>query len=115
LTTEDIACVGNGRSITSLSVGTRDQLATIFRLSLAEQLQSAVILDDQLTQSDTDRMSWLRDLISGLSSKIQIIVFTCRPSDYLLPRELKSDKKIEADPSLTRLINLEQVVERSGD
>jgi len=113
LSTEDIACVGDGRSITSLSVGTRDQLATIFRLSLAEHLQSAVILDDQLTQSDTNRMSWLRDLIGGLSSKIQIIVFTCRPSDYLLSRELKSEKKFEADTLLTRLINLEQVVEQS--
>jgi AAA domain len=113
LETHAIAAAGDARSISSLSVGTRDQLATIFRLSLAEQLKSVVLLDDQLTQSDVDRMLWLRDLIRQVAAEIQIVVFTCRPSDYLLPAELKSGKKSEPVTSLVRSINLEQVIERS--
>ncbi len=37
------------------SVGTRDQLSTLYRLSLAEYLRTAVVLDDQLVQSDDTR------------------------------------------------------------
>ena len=79
LETHSIAAAGDGRPVSALSVGTRDQLSTIFRLSLAEQLHSVVLLDDQLTQSDSLRMEWLRDLIRSLASNIQILVFTCRP------------------------------------
>ena len=114
LETNAISAVGDERSVFSLSVGTRDQLSTIFRLSLAEQLQSTVLLDDQLTQSDAQRMAWLRDLIRQLATTIQIIVFTCRPSDYLLPAELKPSRNSEVGRSLIRSINLAQVIERSG-
>ena len=111
LETHTIAAAGDGRSVFSLSVGTRDQLSTIFRLSLAEQLRSAVLLDDQLTQSDAARMEWLRTCIRELAATIQIVVFTCRPEDYLLPGELKSAKK--SDP-LVRSVNLAQAIERSA-
>jgi len=50
-------------SVIAITRRRNPQLSTIFRLSLAEQLQSAVMLDDQLTQSDAQRMAWLRDLI----------------------------------------------------
>ena len=108
LQTQTITAAGDGRPVAALSVGTRDQLSTIFRLSLAEQLGSAVLLDDQLTQSDALRMAWLRDLIRSLASSIQIVVFTCRPADYLLPAEMKAGKKGDA----VRAINLAQVIER---
>jgi hypothetical protein len=114
LETHTISAAGDARSVSALSVGTRDQLSTIFRLSLAEQLQSAVLLDDQLTQSDTQRMDWLRDLIRKLAANIQILVFTCRPDDYLLPAELKLSKKAEPAKSFVRSINLAEVIERSG-
>jgi hypothetical protein len=108
LETQAISAAGDARPVSALSVGTRDQLSTIFRLSLAEQLHSTVLLDDQLTQSDAQRMAWLRDLIRALASSIQILVFTCRPADYLLPGEIKAGKKGEA----VRSINLAQAIER---
>ncbi|HMC58965.1 MAG TPA: hypothetical protein VKJ01_07230, partial [Candidatus Solibacter sp.] len=114
LETHAISAAGDSRPVSSLSVGTRDQLSTIFRLSLAEQLRSAVMLDDQLTQSDAERMVWLRDLIRQLAANIQILVFTCRPADYLLASELKAGKRPEAGKALIRAINLMQVIERSG-
>jgi len=82
LETGGIAVGGENRAIDLLSLGTRDQLSTIFRLTLAEQLNTAVILDDQLAQSDSGRMGWLRDLLKEIAAKIQVIVFTCRPEDY---------------------------------
>jgi uncharacterized protein YhaN len=108
LETHSISAAGDGRPVSALSVGTRDQLSTIFRLSLAEQLHSVVLLDDQLTQSDAQRMAWLRDLIRHLANSIQILVFTCRPADYLLLSEMKAGKK----PEGVRSINLTQVIER---
>jgi hypothetical protein len=114
LETHGISAHGDARLVSALSVGTRDQLSTIFRLSLAEQLQTAIMLDDQLTQSDTQRMAWLRDLIRQLAASIQILVFTCRPGDYLLPAELKPGKKTEPAASFVRSIDLGQVMERSG-
>ena len=46
-----------------LSVGARDQVATLFRFALAEQLGSFLILDDQLAQSDAGRLKWFRPLL----------------------------------------------------
>ena len=108
LETTAISAAGDARPVSALSVGTRDQLSTIFRLTLAEQLRSAVMLDDQLTQSDGDRMQWLRDLIRQLAANIQILVFTCRPADYLLPGEMKTSRK-----SPVRSIPLAQIIERA--
>ena len=74
---------GAVRSAFSLSLGTRDQLSTLFRLSLAEYLSTAVVLDDQLVQSDGPRMQWFQELLYEKANLFQIIVLTCRPSDYL--------------------------------
>ena len=81
--TAGIEAAGNQRPVDTLSVGTREQLATIFRLSLAEQLKSVLLLDDQLAQTDDVRMKWFRQKLQESSKKIQIVVFTCRPEDYL--------------------------------
>jgi uncharacterized protein YhaN len=114
LETDKITVVGEGRSVGSLSVGTRDQLSIIFRLTLAEQLRSVVVLDDQLTQSDSQRMTWLRDLIRQTAANIQILVFTCRPADYLSPAELKPPKRPDYLTIGVRSIDLAQKIERSG-
>ncbi len=113
LETHSVSTAGDDRSVFSLSIGTRDQLSTIFRLSLAEQLKSTVLLDDQLTQSDAQRMVWLRDLFKQLATSIQIIVFTCRPGDYLVPDELKMSTG-SAGNSGIRAIDLVQVINRSS-
>jgi hypothetical protein len=83
LGTEGVVLAGEVRSASRLSLGTRDQLSTIFRLSLAEYLGTAVVLDDQLVQSDGPRMQWFQELLYEKARLFQIIVLTCRPSDYL--------------------------------
>jgi len=111
LETHGISAAGRDRPVSSLSVGTRDQLSTIFRLSLAEQLRSAVLLDDQLTQSDPERMVWLRDLIRQVAAKIQVVVFTCRPRDYLLPNEINAPNECLDGNLSVRVIDLLQVID----
>jgi len=83
LATEGIMVAGSLRPAAQISVGTREQLSTLYRLSLAEYLQTAIVLDDQLVQSDDSRMDWFRVLLAEKAHAFQIIVFTCRPSDYL--------------------------------
>ena len=114
LETDTISVAGEGRFVAALSVGTRDQLSMIFRLTLAEQLRSTVVLDDQLTQSDAQRMVWLRNLIRQTAAKIQILVFTCRPADYLTPVEFKATRKPEHFSTAVRSVDLAQVIERAG-
>ena len=71
------------RSARRISVGTRAQLSTLYRLCLGEYLRTAVVLDDQLVQSDGVRMNWFRALLTEKARAFQIVVFTCRPADYL--------------------------------
>jgi AAA domain len=113
LETNTISVAGEGRPVAALSVGTRDQLSIIFRLTLAEQLQSVVVLDDQLTQCDGERMVWVRSFIREMAKNIQIIVFTCRPTDYLVPSEFKTAKKTEHFTASFRSVDLTHVIERS--
>lgn len=83
LGTDGVVVGGVLRTPDRLSVGTREQLSTLYRLSLAEYLGTALVLDDQLVQSDESRMDWFRALLADKARVFQIIVFTCRPSDYL--------------------------------
>jgi hypothetical protein len=52
------------RSPDRISIGTREQLSTLYRLCLVEYLQTAIVLDDQLVQSDETRMEWFRGLLT---------------------------------------------------
>jgi uncharacterized protein YhaN len=98
LATEGIMVAGAVRPTTLISVGTREQLSTLYRLSLAEYLGSTIVLDDQLVQSDGDRMDWFRALLTEKARSFQIVVFTCRPGDYLLPGALVPDgNEVHAD------------------
>jgi hypothetical protein len=83
LATEGVVVSGALRSADHISVGTREQLSTLYRLSLAEYLNTAIVLDDQLVQSDDSRMDWFRGLLAEKAHTFQIVVLTCRPSDYL--------------------------------
>jgi trimeric autotransporter adhesin len=82
LSTEGVEVGGAVRPAERLSVGTRDQLSTLYRLALAECLGTAVVLDDQLVQSDGERMAWFRAMLHDKARAFQIVVFTCRPDDY---------------------------------
>ncbi len=83
LGTDGIVVSGAVRPTDQISVGTREQLSTLYRLCLAEYLGSTIVLDDQLVQSDDNRMGWFRALLVEKASNLQILVFTCRPGDYL--------------------------------
>jgi len=83
LGTDGIVVSGAVRPTDQISVGTREQLSTLYRLSLAEYLGSTIVLDDQLVQSDNSRMDWFRALLAEKARNFQILVFTCRPADYL--------------------------------
>jgi hypothetical protein len=115
LATEGVVVAGNLRSASYLSVGTREQLSTLFRLSLAEYLHTAIVLDDQLVQSDGTRMDWFRTLLNEKAHTFQVIVLTCRPSDYLPPAALVPDGSAvyaDMDGEPIRAIDLERALRR---
>ena len=103
------------RAAERLSVGTREQLSTLYRLSLAEYLGTTVVLDDQLVQSDVMRMDWFRKLLAEKARAFQIVVFTCRPTDYLPKSAIAATGKPvfkETDGGLVRATDLERAIQR---
>ena len=78
---------GDERDFGDVSVGTREQIALLLRLSIAEALESFLILDDHLTQSDPKRMAWIRNLLGEAAKTIQVVVMTCHPNAYLIGAE----------------------------
>ena len=85
LKTESIEAVGETRSIERMSLGAREQLATLMRLAIAGYLRTALVLDDQLVHSDSGRLAWFNEKLreSVREHGHQVVVFTCRPTDYL--------------------------------
>lgn len=77
-----IRFAGAERKFDELSVGAREQIAILLRISIAEALGAFVVLDDQLTQSDRLRLAWLRNLLGEAARRIQVVVMTCHPEDY---------------------------------
>jgi hypothetical protein len=88
------AGAGPGHVLDALSVGTREQLATLIRLAIAEQLRSVIVLDDQLVQSDPKRLAWFREILRRASLHAQVVVLTCRPEDYLGADELPNETAV---------------------
>lgn len=111
---QGVAVAGKHRSHAELSEGTREQLATILRLSVAEHLETALVLDDHLAQTHRERVEWFRHTLRESAARIQIIVLTARPEDYLAPDELCDGapcNDLLAGP--VRVINLERVIRRA--
>jgi len=106
---------GQARDIVRLSIGTRDQLSTIFRLALAEHLDSVLVLDDQLAQSDALRMAWFREQLRTSASKTQILVFTCRHEDYLSENEMPAGEETiwDSEDGMMRSVKLKEMVEQA--
>jgi len=115
MNTEGVVVHGTPRPASLLSVGTREQLSTLYRLALAEYLQTTVVFDDQLVQSDGNRMDWLRELLAEKARIFQIIVLTCRPTDYLgtaTPVPDGPDAHMDQAGGFIRAIDLGRVVQR---
>jgi hypothetical protein len=113
LGTDGVFVAGAVRSTDLISVGTREQLSTLYRLCLGEYLRTAVVLDDQLVQSDDTRMEWFRGLLAEKARSFQIVVFTCRPGDYLAPGAMVEGEglvQVDSDEGFVRAIDLGRVV-----
>ncbi len=72
----------------SLSLGMREQLALIYKLTISEFMASntikfPIILDDPLATTDPQRMNVMMNMINNLASKYQFILLTCNPDNYL--------------------------------
>lgn len=105
LRTEHVEADGGARPLEYVSVGTREQLATLIRLAIAGYLRTAIVLDDQLVHSDNGRLEWFRGSLreSSRTHDHQVIVFTCRPSDYLGSNDAEEDAVTAVD--LTALVS----------
>lgn len=115
LGTEGVVAGGAVRSTDRISVGTREQLSTLYRLALAEYLQTAIVLDDQLVQSDDSRMGWFRELLAEKCRGFQIVVLTCRPGDYLAAKAMAKagdGARKDSDGGFTRAIDLSRALAR---
>jgi hypothetical protein len=112
---EGFVAAGGEHRVDELSVGTREQLATIVRLAIAAQLKTAVLLDDQLVHSDSGRIEWFRKQVRNSVSEHghQVIVITCRLSDYAVDDEILGHEGApSADGSTLTIINILDVVRR---
>jgi chromosome segregation ATPase len=110
-----IQAAGDIREIDTLSAGTQDQLATLLRICVAEQLRSSIVLDDHLSQSDADRVGWFNNVLRDAAKQIQIVFITCRPSELLNPGEMPTggDAVKVAAAGLLHAIDLTRVIKRS--
>lgn len=96
----------------ALSVGTRDQLASLLRVAIARQLKSALVLDDHLVHTDADRMSWFVDALRKTALEAQVIVVTCRPLDYVPADALKGKEAVrDLGGGSLRLVDLSKTIE----
>jgi DNA repair exonuclease SbcCD ATPase subunit len=99
----------------ALSVGTRNQLATLIRLTIADQLKSAIVLDDHLVNSDPRRLAWFRDVLMKTALNAQIIILTCRPEDYLTRDELPAETATrDLAGGAIRAVDVARVLKRWG-
>lgn len=78
------------KPVKAFSEGLKEQLATLLRISVAEQLQGTLLLDDHLAQTDPLRVAWFRDLLRDRGEVTQILLLTCRPLEYLREEQLAS-------------------------
>jgi uncharacterized protein YhaN len=117
LTAEAVDVVGGGAQgadvLEALSVGTRNQLATLIRLTIADQLKSTIILDDHLVNSDPTRLDWFRDVLVKTAVNTQIIILTCRPEDYLRKDEFPAGEPArDLAGGAIRVVDVARVVTR---
>lgn len=103
----------DGDTLDVLSVGLRDQIATLVRLVIAEQLRTTVILDDHLVHSDPERLAWFQGALKRAATVTQVIVLTCRPEDYVPRSELASDEPHrDLDGGAVRVIDMSRALRR---
>ncbi|MCA9611475.1 MAG: hypothetical protein KC586_01830, partial [Myxococcales bacterium] len=112
LRTEGVVTSGEAREPKQLSVGTREQIALLLRLAVAEILQLPLVLDDHLTHTDPARARWFRDTLRAAAHDTQILVLTCHPDVYLDDADRPSGERTYLDRAagLLRAIDATRVV-----
>ena len=90
--TESMEVIGLKRKgveepFSSLSLGTREQIAVIVRLAFADLLHAqgqpaAVVLDDAIAYADAERLDRMLLVLRRAAQRSQILVLTCRERDY---------------------------------
>jgi uncharacterized protein YhaN len=78
-------------------------------------LGSTIVLDDQLVQSDDNRMDWFRALLAEKARNFQILVFTCRPGDYLAKGAMVPRGSVvhtDSDGGFVRAVDLGRALRR---
>ncbi len=103
---------GEVREIGALSAGTQDQLATLLRVCIAQQLHSAIVLDDHLSQSDAARVAWFNAMLRQASERVQIVMITCRPGEVLATAELPATAEARRTSGSVDAIDLSKVIRR---
>lgn len=87
--------------VEELSFGTREQMGLLSRLAYADVLQEAgkptlIILDDVLTNSDTERLEQMKRVLFDAAQRHQILLFSCHPEQWrdvgVVARELSAIK-----------------------
>lgn len=112
LKAEGLETQGGIKKVEVLSEGLKEQLATILRVSVAEQLRGVLVLDDHLTQTDPGRLAWFRDFLREAAQSIQIVVITCRPLDYLDTTEMPPPGEAVFDAERLRAVDLGRAIRR---
>jgi uncharacterized protein YhaN len=78
---------GEREMFSSLSDGTREQLAVLVRMGFAELFASRsapvpLVLDDPLVYSDDERLNAMCGALNRASQSYQIVVLTCRKTAF---------------------------------
>jgi DNA repair exonuclease SbcCD ATPase subunit len=109
-----VGATAEARSVMeALSVGTRSQLAALVRLTIADQLRSAIVLDDHLVHTDVSRLSWFHDFLRKIAVNAQIVVITCRPHDYLVGLDPSAEAPVlDLAGGTLRAVDLGRVLQR---
>lgn len=119
LETEGVAVAGANTGeedvVGALSVGTRDQLATLVRLTIAQQLKTAIVLDDHLVHTDAVRLKWFVEAFLKTALESQVVVLTCKAGDYLEAGDLEGGEAVrDVAGGRVRVVDVGRVVERWG-
>ncbi|MBY8823367.1 AAA family ATPase [Sphingomonas colocasiae] len=82
-----VARAGMEEACADLSRGTQEQLAILTRLAFADLLLEdgapvSLILDDPLVYSDDTRLETMTDILKDASSRMQVILLTCRSKAF---------------------------------
>lgn len=112
LRTEGVVSQGTARDPKQLSVGTREQVALLLRLAVAEILKLPLILDDHLTHTDPARARWFRETLRAAAHDTQIVVLTCHPDVYLDAADRPPERAyLDRAAGLLRAIDATRIVE----